>query len=200
MTCAGNQKEWTPRHLHLFCSLLVVAVFAGSAFERNSIWQDPVSLWEDAARKSPRTGRIYNNLGEAYHKKGQIAKALESYYQAIRVSPASSLDAYGNIGSIYVSIGEYEKAVQIFSQLLMIDQNDAMTYASRGHAYHQQGSYESAIQDFSKSLLLSPRQSTVYLYRGLSYEKRGNSSAADQDFRSACALGEAGACTRFLSQ
>lgn len=198
MIYAGNQKNTAPWHLHFFCSLFIVVVFVGSTFERNSIWQDPVSLWEDTARKSPRIGRIYNNLGEAYHRKRQQAKALENYYHAIRLSPASSLDAYGNIGSIYVDLGEYEKAVQIFSQLLMIDRNDATTYAGRGHAYYQDGSYDSAIEDFNRSLLLSPRQPTVYLYRGLSHEKRGNRSAAKQDFKSACALGEAGACTKLL--
>lgn len=195
----GKQNILTSWHLHFICSLFIVAVFAGSAFERNSIWQDPVSLWEDAARKSPRIGRIYNNLGEAYHRKRQLAKALENYSMAIRLSPASSLDAYSNIGSIYVDLGEHEKAVRIFSQLLLIDQNDAIAYASRGHAYYRQGLYDNAIRDFDTSLQLSQRNPTVHFYRGSCYEKKGNRLAAFQDFKTACALGESNACVKLSS-
>ena len=199
MIFAGDQKEpapWLPRALFL---LLIVVACAVSAFERNSVWRDPVSLWEDAAQKSPRIGRIYNNLGEAYHRKKQLAKALENYYKAISVSPGSSLDAYGNIGSIYVDLGEYGKAVKIFSQMLTIDQNDAGAYASRGHAYYRDGSYDNAIQDFNTALLLFPRNAMVYLLRGNCHEKKGNRQAAMQDLRSACALGEAGACDRLMT-
>lgn len=199
MTHPGDQKVPLPWQRHSLFLLLVIVVCAGSTFERNNVWQDPISLWEDTARKSPRIGRIYNNLGEAYHRNKQLMKALENYYKAISVSPGSSLDAYSNIGSIYVDLGEYGKAVQIFSQLLMIDQNDAVAYASRGHAYYREGSCDSAIQDFNKALLLSPRTARVYLLRGYCYEKRGNRQAAMEDLRSACALGETSACDKLMT-
>jgi tetratricopeptide (TPR) repeat protein len=172
----------------------IVLALAGGAFSRNAVWYDPVFLWEDAARKSPQKGRIYNNIGEAYHEKKQLRKAIENYLISIRLSPSSSLDAYGNIGSMYADLGEYEKAIQVYSQLLMIDRNDAITYASRGRVYYLQGQYNKAIEDLTTAAMLSPTNAAVYLYRGKSHEKRGNRPAALQDYRTACSLGEASAC------
>jgi tetratricopeptide (TPR) repeat protein len=194
MMLPGKQHISLLSRMRAVCIACIVLVSAGAAFSRNSIWQDPVSLWEDAARKNPREGRIFNNLGEAYHKKKQLGKALENYYRAIQLSPFSSLDAYGNIGSIYADLGDYAKAIQIYSQLLLIDQNDPVTYASRGHVFYLQGQQENAIQDFSRSLLLSPYTAAVYVYRGKSYEKLGKRSAALEDYRAACSLGETSAC------
>jgi len=191
-----KQNKRSPWQLQFFCFLFIVAVFVGSSIERNSVWQDPISLWEDTAQKSPRTGGVYLNLGLAYHKKKQIAKALENYYKVIRLGSASTIDAYNNIGSIYVDLGEYDKAVQIFSKLLLYDQNNATIYASRGHAYYRQGRYDNAIQDFSKSLLLAQYNPEVHLYRGMSHEKKGDRPAALRDFKTACALGEARACEK----
>ena len=60
-------KRWNAIAIVLFG--LITVVFAGAAYQRNTVWQNEVSLWEDIVRKSPNKARGHNNLGAAYDKK-----------------------------------------------------------------------------------------------------------------------------------
>ena len=49
---------------------LVVILFTGMAYERNSVWHTLLTLWQDTAAKSPGKSRVFNNLGNCYILEG----------------------------------------------------------------------------------------------------------------------------------
>jgi hypothetical protein len=65
---------------------LVVLTFA-----RNLVWQSPVTLWLDAADKSPHKARPQLNLAVAYHLAGDVDAAAVHYCRALALNPQDAL-------------------------------------------------------------------------------------------------------------
>ncbi len=61
----------------------MVAVLSVLTFERNQVWQSALSLWSDAAEKSPGKARVHVNVGVAHHGRGELDEAIASYCRAI---------------------------------------------------------------------------------------------------------------------
>jgi tetratricopeptide (TPR) repeat protein len=69
-------------------------------------------------KKSERSYKpiIYNNLGIAYCQLEDYPRAIENYQRTLSLSnsPVHKLTAANNIGYVYISSGEYEKAYEVF--------------------------------------------------------------------------------------
>ncbi|CAH2031090.1 glycosyltransferase family 39 protein [Trichlorobacter ammonificans] len=61
----------------------VVMVLAAVTFQRNLVWRDNLSLFEDAVKKSPRFGDVRNDLGLALVKAGRYDEAREHFEFAV---------------------------------------------------------------------------------------------------------------------
>ncbi len=70
---------------------LVAVLLVALTFARNLVWQSPVSLWLDAAEKSPRKARVLVNYGVALHGAGQLDAATYQYCRAIALDPSLTL-------------------------------------------------------------------------------------------------------------
>lgn len=69
--------------LGLLSALLIV--FAIMTVQRNYIWQDNLSLFEDTVKKSPRFAAARNEYGIALAKKGRLDEAREQFVMAQRL-------------------------------------------------------------------------------------------------------------------
>ena len=87
--------------------LLAVAL-VGLTFARNLVWQSPVSLWLDAAEKSPGKGRVLVNYGVALHGAGQLDAAARQYCRAIALDPELTL-AHDNLELALDQMGKLEQ-------------------------------------------------------------------------------------------
>jgi hypothetical protein len=76
--------------------IAAVAALIALTFARNVVWQSPITLWLDAAEKSPGKVRPQVNLGAAYHKNAQLADAVDHYCRALALKPDDPL-ARGNL-------------------------------------------------------------------------------------------------------
>lgn len=100
--------------------LLVLAaliVLATAAYERNFVWKDGVSFWEDTVRKSPGKARAHYNLGLAYVEQGRSNDAIREYQYALKINPYYS-DAHNNLGLTYMQHGRIDEAIVEFETLL----------------------------------------------------------------------------------
>jgi tetratricopeptide (TPR) repeat protein len=68
----------------------VALAFAVATLARNTVWQDDLSLWSDAALKSPGKPRPFVNLGTALALAGQRELGLRALRQAVRLDPSST--------------------------------------------------------------------------------------------------------------
>ncbi len=79
-----------------------------------------------------------------------MAVALSKYDEAIRRKPECAL-AYYNRGTAYLDLGQYQLAVDDYSQAIRLSSRDAEVYAARAFTYALLGKDTEAQQDVERA-------------------------------------------------
>ncbi|MDF1579109.1 MAG: tetratricopeptide repeat protein, partial [Desulfobulbales bacterium] len=99
--------------------LVAVAAMAFWTHERNKVWGDELSLWSDAAGKSPQKARPQNNLGTAMFHKGRYKEAIVSYSRTLEIEPEHAI-AHNNLGFLLDEFGRIREAIHHYLQAIRI--------------------------------------------------------------------------------
>jgi len=106
-----------------FLTLLIVGWGTGT-YVRNMAWSTEKTLWEDAIRKAPQSGRSYHNLAWGhYHRGGLYQDALRHYKKALQLrgkENPKNFSTYLNVAAIYLAVQDYQRAVIFFKKALEI--------------------------------------------------------------------------------
>jgi len=97
--------------------------------------------------------RDYLNRGQAYAKSGLAKAAITYFSQAIINDPSMGL-AFWDRGILYMARGNYDKAIEDFTQAINLNMEAA--FSLRGLAYKEAGDFDKARADFAKALELNP--------------------------------------------
>lgn len=99
--------------------------------------------------------------------------------------------AYYNQGNAYYKVGDYDQAIENFSQALRLNPKDAHAYLNRGnarsetaqHSAEPEQVYKAAIEDFTKALHLKPNYGEAFLSRGIvRYESAQYSKNPEREY------------------
>jgi len=91
-------------------------------------------------------------------------------------------------GIAYFHDGEFDRAIEQFSQALEADPDDGLAISSRGSVFLKRGQYERALADFNRLIELNPGSGDAYYKRGRSYEQLGRKQHAAEDWSRAVML------------
>ena len=93
----------------------VLAVFLVSTYQRNIIWQDNLSLYQDTDQKTPNFPTVRNELALALMKKGRVAEA-EAIFAENKINKNGSERYYSPVNNALVlwRNKEYEEARRLF--------------------------------------------------------------------------------------
>ena len=149
--------------------ITVTLIFSYWTYERNKVWQDELTLWEDVQKKVPNKARANLNLGLAYVEKNRaddaipvLEKALYLYGQQSSqgkyVSKTSTSLCLRLLGNAFRLKGEYNRAIEYLNRALNESSNsasDVKTYHLLGQCYAQILRAQEAVFYFSRALQLS---------------------------------------------
>jgi len=151
----------------LAITLLIFFVLVSLTLRQIAIWKNPITLWTYVIEREPaRIPGAYVNRGVAFHKEGQLNKAIADFNMALFLD-SFSVDAYYGRGTIFFEMGQFEKAVA--------DLDKAISLSNYG-----------AKSDVGRELF--------FLNRGFAYSKLNQNALAASDFRKACELGSLVGC------
>jgi tetratricopeptide (TPR) repeat protein len=109
--------------------------------------------------------------------------------QTIIAQADADADTLFQQGSDKITAGDYQGAVEAFTQLLELNPKDAEAYYNRGLALAQLEQYEKAIADYTEVLQRKPDDAEAYYNRGLSHAQlEGSEEEAIQDLQKAAEL------------
>ncbi|MBI5192689.1 MAG: tetratricopeptide repeat protein [Nitrospirae bacterium] len=135
--------------------LCVVLPLSITTYQRNMVWKNDITLWEDVVRKSPYNARGYNNLGSAYDKAGRTIEAVREFKIALRLAP-DYWDAHYNLGIIYSRQGHIDEAIEEYKTALKYNPIYADGHNILGIIYANNGRMDEAIEEFKTTLKLVP--------------------------------------------
>lgn len=85
-------------------------------------------------------------------------------------------------------LGDYQGAIEDFTEVIRLYPNSAEAYYNRGIAYTKLGNYQAAIADYNQAISFNPNLAEVYVDRAKVYSHLGNSSEALKDLQRAANL------------
>ena len=173
-------KEKRIRAMVVVLSLLVIC-YSILSYQRNKVWKDEITLWEDVVRKSPHNAKVYVNRGNAYANKDNFNQAFADYSKAIEIEP-SEAQAHTNRGSLYPGYGNREQALADYNKAIDLRPNAAEAYLNRGSFYFEEGKVDQAIVDYNKGIAINPNLVEAYENRAIAYQKKGDFDQAISDY------------------
>jgi len=170
----------------LTIKILTIFVIAYSllTFQRNKVWRDEFTLWDDAVHQSPQSSRAYLNRGAAYQAAGDLDHAMQDYNMAIGLGPVETT-ILSNRGLIFLKKGKLDLALANFDLAIKINPSFVGTYVNRGKLYQMQGKLDQARQDLDRAIELAPNNVGGYVARGMFEADIGDLRGAISDYNTA---------------
>jgi tetratricopeptide (TPR) repeat protein len=125
--------------------------------------------------------------GEEAATVDQRIAACSAVIKAGRDKGEKLAELFNNRGIAYRFKGDFDHAIQDYSQAIKLNPKFSAALNNRGAAYDQKGDYERAIADYEQSIKLKPSVE-AHFNRGNAYMAKGQHAAAIDDYNSAIKL------------
>jgi tetratricopeptide (TPR) repeat protein len=175
-----------PTALGVFIALILM-LLAVATYQRNRVWKNALTLWEDVVSKAPGNARGHNNLGLAYQTMGRLQASIQEYQTALRLIP-NFAEAHYNLGNAYQVLGRFEEAIREYEKALTLNPRYASAYINLGTTYHTQRYYEEAIRSYREALRLDPDSVFAHINLGVTYYAQGRLEEAIEAYGRALTL------------
>ena len=183
---------------------LVIALLAGMTLVRNTVWHDELSLWQDTVAKSPGKVRPHYNLANYYVRSGSVQKGIGELRTVLEIQPNFE-PALNNLGTVYMNLGQYDKAATTLEQALAPAPGNVQTdsgsgavhleadpvidhfpvLSNLGICYMKLERYDKAAETFAQAISLDPSHWETHYNLGISYQKTGKNSQAIAELQAA---------------
>ncbi len=190
-TLARYLVRYVPNTELLYFNLANTLSKQGKIDEAISEYNDIINM---TANKSDKTGDradAYNGIGTLYYNRGDYAKAISSYNEAIRLSPDNPTYYY-NIGSVLAEQGKLDEALPYFTKASVYNKENTQYFYINSQAsikigviMYKRGKPDEAIDSFKKALQIQHNDAEAHKYLGVVYEELGNTDEAIREYREA---------------
>jgi len=196
----------------------VAGMLAALTLARVPVWLDSLTLWQDGARKAPRSAIACNNLGDAYNSLDRLDEAESWLRAAMKINPvwtkpqanlglvlvkkgfvadgtrllerslAEQPDQLGMLATAYAEQGRWKAAYPLLQRAIAARPRDAALQVSLGNYYFAQGDEAAATATYRKAMEVAPGDARVWNRLGAERFQRGETAQALEAFRKALAL------------
>ena len=177
------------KYRQICIAVLCVLVAVGSfwTYQRNKVWGDAITLWQDCVAKSPNKARPYNNLGVALGHAGQSDAAIENYYNALKINPDYG-NAHYNLGSALARKGSLKSGIAHLARAVELEPNSYEAHNNLGIALLIQGELQKAVTHFGIALQNNANDSRAHNNLGIALGRQHNLPEAIFHFQEALRL------------
>ena len=103
----------------------------------------------------PKAFILWNILGAAHKKVGEIPDAIQSFKKATQLNP-NYAEGYNNLGITFQEDAQYLKAIEAYSKAIEVMPSYAESYNNLGNALKVQGKFNEAIEAYRKTIEIKP--------------------------------------------
>ena len=146
-----------------------------------------VNTFRQAIEVDPKFYEAQMQLGIIMY--AQNNKLCVDYFNnALNIKPNSEEAMYG-LALWYQDHSDYNKAIQLYTDIIQINPKNKDAYFNLGYIHHEYLKvYHEAIKHYTKAIEVDPNFSQAYYNRGMCYEYLGNVPAAKDDYTKALEL------------
>ncbi|MBU0755539.1 MAG: tetratricopeptide repeat protein [Planctomycetes bacterium] len=138
------------REMRWLAGLLSVALCftcGWTSYNRNKVWQDPLSLWQDASLHAGEHYWVWNHLGVAYLNRQDYDQAMEALEKAETIGGPNAATRQ-SIGVCLMEQGRLDEALQCFKEALALSPGRPEVLMSLGQVHKRLSKPAIAIEYF----------------------------------------------------
>jgi tetratricopeptide (TPR) repeat protein len=171
------------RKIGMAVVLSLVLIWVTLTLIRNEVFQNPISLWADAARKAPEKSKPYTNLCGSYLERGEIRTAIKMCKTAIEKGGDDD-ETYINLSSAFFYNNDVKRAEEILLSRVETRKHPVYYY-NLGIIYSRGKEYRKAIREYQQVLKVRPHDLAAIASIGECYGLLHNKKKADDYYRRA---------------
>ena len=167
----------------------IVALLAVATYRRNELWASDITIWEDAASKSPGKQRVHFQLAHTYYAYNRCREAIAQYAEAARLEKPD----YGLLvdwGLAYDCANEPDAALAKLREAAALDPK-AHVYTQIAMVYAKQSRWPEALEALVQAEKLDPNYDMIYDDRGGIRANTNDLAGAATDYQRAIELNPA---------
>lgn len=151
----------------------------------NNILKDSLVLLEDVVEINANNTEAYFYMGNIFHIKGQLGKAIKAFNKVLELDP-SHTDASISLSVILNDIGHYEEAQKIFDKANKhvkqesqgiddphLNKKFSLKHYEIGEMYFAYNRYDEALFEYNKAIGLDPDNLEIRIKIAKVYSKKG---------------------------
>ena len=131
-----------------------------------------VELALSLTKKYPGAYIIWNILGAAHKKLGEVELASEAFKRVTELSP-NYADGFNNLGVMLKDQGEFDKALEAFEKAISLKPNYSEAYNNMGNSFTAQKKFDIAIKYFKKAISLNPNYANAFFNLAVVFKDQG---------------------------
>jgi protein O-mannosyl-transferase len=152
--------------------LLIILFYGALTYERNRVWQSPVSLWRDAGMKAPGLNRPWNNLCSFLLDARKPEQAALACKNALKADPNDS-QSHLNYGICAYAARDLAEAEREFQKAIELKPEAPLGYFNLGLVKFDQNDAEAGRTYFQKASEIGSADADMYFNMGMILEKHG---------------------------
>jgi tetratricopeptide (TPR) repeat protein len=164
----------------------LVGALALVAHAEAAQWRDSVSLFEHGLAAEPRAATLHLDLGLAYEKRGDPARAEHHYREALATNPGL-VAAWFNLGNAQRAGRDLEAAAASYARALELAPDDARAANNLAGTLRLLGRRDDAARAYAHRLARRPDDPIALLNLASLHEERGERGLAAEHYRRALA-------------
>ncbi len=184
------QSKWTTAVV-----MGMILIICGTwTYQRNTVWTDQLTFWQDNHRKFPEDARVLNNLGLALLNAGNIDEAMGYLRKSIHIQSTSEtprvtlLEPMNNLALAFIRKQEYNSAFEILERAIEIDSTSFTTCLNMGLTSQKMGRLNDAIDYYETALQSRPWSTEAMNGLGGVYFQQGDAAASVRMFEKALSI------------
>lgn len=151
--------------------------------EKKQDWPEMVKLARTLLQRDPIRGEWWFLQGYALARQGQHAAAIESFRQAVRISPEDE-SSWLSLGQSQSELGQAELAIQTYRQALRYRPESAQAYLALADTYQLQGRPDLAIANYRECVRYDPDSAQGWYGLAIAYRQAGQRERSDDALQS----------------
>ena len=162
-------QKYTGKNVSYIIFSVLVLLLGYLSLERQNVWKDSITLWNDIIQKDPENPNNYDayyNRGLAYELIDDRKSAIESYQYAAKLNTNDG-DVFNNLGLSLYKTGKYIEALEVFNRAAQLKPDNANIFNNRGNVKSRLMDLKGALEDISKAIQINPNLADAYSNRGI---------------------------------
>jgi tetratricopeptide (TPR) repeat protein len=185
MACEVIVRSKMDRKALAWTLAAVCLLFGFITYQRNAVWLNMETLWQDVVDKNPENPRALMGLANAYALGGNCVKSVPYFERSAELQP-NNYQAIFNLGSAYECSNQNDKAIAAFKRALMVEPKSE-AWAHIALAQVRKEYFDDALGSLEKAEKLDSFNALVWNLRGAIYLERSRFDDAAAEFQKALA-------------